>query len=85
MTSSSQSSKSKVLQVSPIIRPTHDPEKQEACANLSGDLVLHDQIRSKSPDLLCVLVYDKLQDPICFGQARSPLINKWKMVGTVFS
>jgi len=82
-TSSITSSKSKVPQVNPMIRPAHDPEKQEARANSSGDLITRDQTRNKSPDTSCVPTHDKSQDPICFGQARSLLINRWQTVGTV--
>jgi len=58
-TSNFQSSKSKVPQVSPVIRPARDPEKQGTRAKLSGDLILCDQSTSKSPDILCVLIHDK--------------------------
>jgi len=82
---SSQSLKLKFPQVSPMIRPAHDPEKQGAHANPSGDLKPRDQVRSKSPDTSCVMTCDTSRDPICFGRARSPLINKWKTMGTVFN
>jgi hypothetical protein len=59
MTSSSQSSKSKVPQVNPVIRPSHDPEKQGTCAKPSCDLVLRDQTRNKSPDISHVPTRDK--------------------------
>jgi hypothetical protein len=58
-TSSITSSKSKVPQVNSVIRPARDPEKQGACANTSGDLVSHDQIRNKSPDPSRVTTRDK--------------------------
>jgi hypothetical protein len=83
MTSSSPSSKLKVPQVNPVIRPSRDPEKQGTHAKPSGDLVSHNQTRNKSPDTSCVLTRDKSQDQIRFGRARSPLINKWQTVGTV--
>jgi hypothetical protein len=67
VTSSVTSSKSKVLQVNPMIRPARDPEKQEACANSSGDLITCDQTRNKSPDTSHVPTRDKSRDPICFG------------------
>jgi hypothetical protein len=51
VTSSFQSSKLKVPQVNPVIRPTRDPEKQGTCDKLSGDLIPRDQNRSKSPDI----------------------------------
>ena len=82
-TSSFQSSKSKVPQVNPVIRPTRDPEKQGTCDKLSGDLIPRDQNRSKSPDISCALTCDKSRDQIRFGRARSPLINKWQTMGTV--
>ena len=82
-TSSFRSSKSKVPQVSPMIRPTCDPEKQGTCAKLSGDLIPHDQSISKSPDISCVLTRDKSQDQMRFGWARSLLINRWQTMGTV--
>ena len=66
-TSSFQSSKSKVPQISPMIRPTYDPEKQGTRAKLSGDLIPCDQNRSKSPDISRALTRDKSRDPICFG------------------
>jgi hypothetical protein len=75
-TSSFQSSKSKDPQVSPVIRPTHDPEKQGTRAKLSGDLIPRDQRRSKSPDISRALTHNKSQDQIHFGRARSPLINR---------
>jgi hypothetical protein len=59
ITSSSQSSKSKIPQVNPVIRPACDPEKQRAHAKPSGDLVPRDQTRNKSPDSLCVPTRDK--------------------------
>jgi len=83
VTSSVTSSKSKVPQVNPVTRPAHDPEKQGAHANSSGDLITHDQTRNKSPDTSCALTRDKSQDLIRFGRARSPLINKWQTVGMV--
>jgi hypothetical protein len=71
MTLSFQSSKSKVPQVNQVIKPAHDPEKQGAHAQVSGDPSPHDQTKSKSPDtsydLSRVLTHDKSQDPICFG------------------
>ena len=67
-TSSSQSSKSKVPQVNPMIRPSCDPEKQETCAKPSGDLIPHDQIRSKSPDISYALAHDKSQDPYALDE-----------------
>ena len=79
MTSSITSSKSKVPQVNPVIRPAHDPEKQGARAKSSGDLILHDQTRNKSPDSSRVSTCDSIR----FGRARSPLINKWQTVGMV--
>ena len=82
-TSSITSSKSKVPQVNPVIRPARDPEKQGARANPSGDLVSRDQISNRSPDPSRVLSRDKSRDSIRFGWARSPLINKWQTVGTV--
>jgi hypothetical protein len=82
-TSSITSSKSKVPQVNPVIRPARDPEKQGAHAKPSGDLVSHDQTRNKSPDSSHVLTRDKSRDLIHFRRARSPLINKWQTVGTV--
>jgi hypothetical protein len=82
-TSSITSSKSKVPQVNPMIRPACDPEKQGARAKPSGDPVSRDQTRNKSPDLSYVLTHDKSRDSIRFGRARSPLINKWQTVGTV--
>jgi len=82
-TSSFQSSKSKVPQVSPVIRPTRDPEKQGTRAKLSGDLIPHDLSTSKSPDISRVLTRDKSRDQIHFGQARSLLINRWQTMGTV--
>jgi hypothetical protein len=82
-TSSVTSFKSKVPQVNPVIRPAHDPEKQGAHAKPSGDLNSHDQIRNKSPDPSHVATCDKSRDSICFGRARSPLINKWQTVGMV--
>jgi hypothetical protein len=83
VTSSVTSSKSKVLQVNPVIGPARDPEKQGTRANTSGDLVSHDQTRNKSPDPSRALTCDKSRDSIHFGRARSPLINKWQTVGTV--
>jgi hypothetical protein len=82
-TSSITSSKSKVPQVNPVIRQARDPEKQGTRAKPSGDLVLRDQTRNKSPDSSRVLTRDKSRDSIRFGRARSPLINKWQTVGTV--
>ena len=82
-TSSITSFKSKVPQVNPVIRPACDPEKQGARAKPSGDLDSRDQIRNKSPDPSRVTTCDKSQDLICFGRARSPLINKWQTVGMV--
>jgi len=98
-TSSITSSKSKVPQVNPIIRPAHDPEKQETRAKPSGDLVSRDRISNRSPDPSRVLSRDRIsnrspdpsrvlsrdksRDSIQFGWARSPLINKWQTVGTV--
>jgi len=82
-TSSITSSKSKVPQVNPTIRPARDPEKQGAHAKPSGDLVSHDQTSNRSPDLSRVLSRDKSRDSTHFGWARSPLINKWQTVGTV--
>jgi hypothetical protein len=82
-TSSFRSSKLKVPQVSPMIRPARDPEKQGIRAKLSGDLIPHDQSTSKSPDISRVLTHDKSRDQIRFGQARSLLINRWQTVGTV--
>jgi len=61
------SSKSKVPQVNPMIRLARDPEKQGAHANSSGDLIIHDQTRNKSPDTSHALTHDKSQDLICFG------------------
>jgi len=66
-TSSVTSSKLKVPQVNPVIRPARDPEKQGAHANSSGDLITHDQTRNKSPDTSRVPTCDKSRDPICFG------------------
>ena len=83
MTSNFRSSKLKVPQVNSMIRPAHDPEKQGTRAKLSGDLVPHDQNRSKSPDISRAPTHDKSQDQIRFGQARSPLINRWQTMGTV--
>ena len=82
-TSSIQSSKSKVPQVSPVIRPARDPEKQGTCAKLSGDLIPRDQSTSKSSDISRVLTRDKSRDQIRFGRARSLLINRWQTVGMV--
>jgi hypothetical protein len=82
-TSSITSSKSKVPQVNPAIRPACDSEKQGARAKPSGDLDSCNQIRNKSPDLSRVATHDKSRDSICFGWARSPLINKWQTIGTV--
>jgi hypothetical protein len=59
MTSSFRNAKSKVPQASPVIRPTHDPEKQGTHAKLSGDPIPRDQSRSKSPDMSHVLTRDK--------------------------
>ena len=83
VTSSIPSRKSKVPQVNPIIRLARDPKKQGARTKPSGDLTSHDQTRNKSPDPSHVTTRDKSQDSICFGQARSPLINKWQTVGMV--
>jgi hypothetical protein len=66
-----------------IIRPPHDPEKQGTRADPSGDWVSHDQTRNKSPDISHVLTHDKSQDLIRFERARSPLINKWQIVGMI--
>jgi hypothetical protein len=82
-TSSITSSKLKVPQVNPMIRPARDPEKQGAHAKPSGDLVSHDQISNRLPDISHVLSRDKSRDSTCFGRARSPLINQWQTVGTV--
>jgi hypothetical protein len=82
-TSSITSSKSKVPQVNPVIRPARDPEKQGAHAKPSGDLVSRDQTSNRSPDSSHVLSRDKSRDSTRFGWARSPLINKWQTVGTV--
>jgi hypothetical protein len=57
--SSITSSKSKVPQVNPVIRPAHDPEKQGAHAKPSGDLVSCDQISNRLPDISRVLSCDK--------------------------
>jgi len=81
-TSSITSSKLKVPQVNPVIRPACNPEKQGARAKPSGDLVSRDQISNKLLDISCVLSRDKPQDSIRFGWARSPLINQWQTVGT---
>jgi hypothetical protein len=81
-TSSITSSKSKVPQVNPVIRPARDPEKQGAHAKPSGDLTSRDQTRNKSADPSRVPTHDKSRDSIRFGQARSPLINKWQTMGT---
>jgi hypothetical protein len=87
MTSSFQSTKSKVPQVNHMARPAHDPEKQGTRAQASDDPIPRDQARSKSPDtphdLSRVLTCDKSQDPICFERARSPLINRWQTIETV--
>jgi hypothetical protein len=85
MTSSSLNSKLKVQQVSPLIRSACDPKKQGAHAKPSGDRTPCDQTRSKSPDKARDQTHDKSQDPIHFGQARSPLIDKWKTMGMVFN
>ena len=86
-TSSFQSSKSKVPQVNQVTRPARDSEKLRTRAQASGDLVTRDQTKSKSPDTPCdlsrVITCDKSRDPIRFGRARSPLINRWQTVGTV--
>ena len=66
-TSSITSSKLRVPQVNPMIRPAHDPEKQGARAKPSGDLVSCDQISNRSPDPSCVLSRDKSRDSIRFG------------------
>jgi len=83
VTSSIASSKLKIPQVNPAIRPARDPEKQGARAKPSDDLVSRDQISNKSPDISRVLSRDKSRDSTPFGQARSPLINQWQTVGTV--
>jgi hypothetical protein len=83
VTSSIISSKSKVPQVNPMIRPACDPEKQRAHAKPSDDLVSHDQTSNRSPDSSRVLSRDKSQDSTRFGWARSLLINKWQTMGTV--
>jgi hypothetical protein len=80
-TSSITSSKSKVPQVNPVIRPARDPGKQGACAKPSGDLVSCDQISNRLPDISRVLSHDKSRDSTHFGRARSPLINQWQTVG----
>jgi len=85
VTSSSPSSELKVPQVNPMIRPACDPEKQGTCAKPSGDLVSRDQTRNKSPDTSHALTHDKSRDSIHFGQVRSPLINRWQTVGTVYN
>jgi hypothetical protein len=82
-TSRSPSSKLKVPQVNPVIRPACDPKKQGARAKPSGDLASRDQTRNKSPNQSRVPTRDQSRDSIHFGQARSPLINKWQTVGTV--
>ena len=82
-TSSITSSKSKVPQVNPVIRPACDPEKQGTRAKPSGDLVSRDQISNRSPDPSRVLSRDKSRDSTRFGWARSLLINKWQTVGMV--
>jgi hypothetical protein len=82
-TSSVTSSKLKVPQVNPVIRPACDPEKQEARANSSDDLITRDQTRNKSPDTSRVPTCDKSQDPIRFERARSLLINRWQTMGMV--
>jgi hypothetical protein len=84
-TSNSSSSKSKVPQVNPVTRLARDPEKQGARAKSSGDLITCDQTRNKSPDTSRVLTRDKSRDQIHFGRARSPLINKWQTMGTVYN
>jgi hypothetical protein len=58
-TSSITSSKSKVSQTNPVIRPARDPEKQGTRAKPSGDLVSRDQTRNKSPDPSHALTRDK--------------------------
>jgi hypothetical protein len=58
-TSSITSSKSKVPQVNPVIRPARDPEKQGAHAKPSGDWVPRDQTKNQSPDSSRVLTCDK--------------------------
>jgi hypothetical protein len=83
MTLSSRSSKLKAPQVSSVIRPTCDPEKQRICANLSCDQVSCDQTENKSSNISCAPTCDKLWDPIHFRQARSPLINKWQTMRMV--
>ena len=71
MTLSSLSSKSKVPQVNPMIRPTCDPEKQEAHAKPSGDLVPCDQTRDKSPVSLA------LGDDLYHLRSNSTTLAKW--------
>jgi hypothetical protein len=66
-TSSSQGSKLKALQMSPTIRPPHDPKKQGTRANPSCDQDSHDQAGNKSPDISCAPTCDKSRDLICFG------------------
>jgi hypothetical protein len=83
--SSLQSSKSKVPQVNPVIRLARDPEKQGTRDKLSSDSMSCDQSGSKSPDISRVLTRDKSRDQICFGQARSPLIDKWQTVRMVYN
>jgi hypothetical protein len=85
MTSSSQSSKLKAPQMSPTIRPPHDPEKQGTHAKPSGDLVSCDQTRNKSPNISRAPTRDKSQDQIHFRQATSPMINKWQIMGTIYN
>jgi hypothetical protein len=82
-TSSSQSSKMKVPQVNLVIRPPHDSEKQETCAKPSCNWVSRDLTRNKSPNISCILTHNKSQDLICIGQARSPLIDKWQIIGII--
>jgi hypothetical protein len=82
-TSRVQSSKSKIPQANPVIRPARDPEKQGTRAQVSGDLVPRDHNRSKSSDISRAPTRDKSRDPIHFGRARSLLINRWQTVGTV--
>jgi len=59
VTSNITSSKSKVPQVNPVIRPACDSKKQGARAKPSGDLVSCDQTRNKSPDPSRALTHDK--------------------------
>jgi len=59
VTSSITSSKLKVPQAKPMIRPACDPEKQGAYAKPSGDLVSRDQTSNRSHDSSRVLSRDK--------------------------